>query len=83
MLTEKKRDELLIRLDERVDKIRSDQKELKKAMESDKGFTRCQIHAQDIQEIQDKLKWYQRTAIGAVLVAIVNTLWDYVPMLRP
>ena len=84
-MTPEKQAEILIRLDERVYKIREDQKELKDAMNSDAGFTRCQVHAKDVQTLQnsfDSLKWYKRTAIGAGIALLVKMAWDLIPFTR-
>jgi hypothetical protein len=73
MLTDEKRDELLIRLDERLIRVRNDQKELKIAMNSPEGFTRCQLHNKDVKTI----KWQQRTVFAAFLGIIGKLGFDF------
>ncbi len=82
MLSADQRAEILIRLDERVKKIRDDQKEINEKLESKEGYARCQMHQQDL----DEIKWVRRTSIGAVITtvmgAITLALWDNLPFLR-
>ena len=77
MLTPDEQSDILIRLDERVAKIREDQQELKQAMESDKGFTRCQLHTQKMEDIENSLKWTKKAAWAAVLTIIGKIAWKY------
>ena len=86
MLTPDQQAEILIRLDERVKKIRDDQKDMKTKMESTEGYPRCQMHQQDLDEIKGIIKWVRRTTIGAVITTIIGAvtlaLWDNLPFLR-
>jgi hypothetical protein len=63
MLTAKQRDELLLRIDERVEKLRGDMKDAKSA----EGFARCQVHQREMDNIKNSLKWSKRTVIGGVI----------------
>jgi hypothetical protein len=72
MLTAKQRDELLIRIDERVDKLRADMKDAKSA----EGFARCQVHSTEMNAIKNSLKWSKRAVIGGVLTLIGKFIFD-------
>ncbi len=63
------RDELLIRLDERVDNIREDQKDLHKKLEGD-GFARCQVHDNQLKKIESTVKWGSRGLVGGSVILI-------------
>jgi hypothetical protein len=76
MLSERERDELLIRLDDRVERIRKDQENLKAAMESDEGFTRCQLHAQKVSDIEQSLKRTKRGALAAIISIAIKFVFD-------
>jgi hypothetical protein len=69
MLSEQQRDELLIRLDERVDKIRTDQKNFQETADGD-GWGRCQVHTRDLESIKSTVKWTHRTVIGGALALV-------------
>jgi hypothetical protein len=66
MLTDNQRDELLIRLDERVAKIREDQKELKKTTAS----------KERVEKIENSQRWTRRTVWGALIGLLVKLGWD-------
>ena len=51
MLTNDQRDELLIRIDERVAGLRRDMKTAK----GETGFARCQVHATQVEGVQNSL----------------------------
>ena len=72
MLTDDQRDELLIRIDERVEKLRGDMKEAKSA----DGFARCQVHQSEMDNIKNSLKWSKRTVVGGVLTLIGKFIFD-------
>ena len=74
MLTDYQRDELLIRIDERVDKLRGDMREAK----STEGFARCQVHATQVENIQNSFKWSKRLVVGAILSLIIKGVWPYI-----
>ena len=78
MLSDRERDELLIRLDERIDRMRKDQKDLKTAMESDEGFARCQLHQQKVISVEDSIKWTKRSAFGALIALIVKMVYEWI-----
>ena len=61
MLTDDQRDELLIRIDERVSKLGGDMKQAKSA----EGFARCQVHKTQIDAMQTSLTWARRLVVGA------------------
>jgi hypothetical protein len=65
-MDEQMRDELLIRLDERVDKIREDQKSLTATI-TGKGFARCQVHDDKLAKIESTVTWSRRGIIGTAL----------------
>ena len=83
MLTDRERDELLIRLDERMTKVRNDQKELKEAMASDEGFTRCQLHNQRMESIERSTLLAKRSAVAAVVAIIGKIAWEYIHPMFP
>ncbi len=68
-MDEEQRDELLIRLDERVEKIRDDQKSFNK-IATGAGWGRCQVHAADLDSIKSTVKWTRRTVIGGAIALI-------------
>ena len=74
MLTAKQRDELLVRIDERVNELRDDMKTAK----IETGFARCQVHATQVENIQNSLKWSKRLVVGAILSLIVKGVWPYI-----
>ena len=74
MLTDQQRDELLIRIDERVEKLRADMQEAKSA----DGFARCQVHATRVESIQSSLTWGKRLVVGGILTLIVKGVWPYI-----
>ena len=76
-MTEDQRDELLIRLDERVKKVREDQKDLKATMEGD-GFGNCQVHADKLEKLESTAKWSQRGVIAGAITLIGQFLYRLV-----
>ena len=72
MLTDRERDELLIRIDERVDELRRDMKQAK----SETGFARCQVHMSQMNAIKGSIKWSRRTVIGGVIALIGKFIFD-------
>lgn len=73
MLTQEQRDEMLIRMDERVGKLREDMKEAKSAA----GFARCQVHAEKVDRIQSNTKWFKRTGLLAMVGVAGKYLYDF------
>ncbi len=69
-MNESQRDELLVRLDERVDNIRSDQKKFHTAAVG-LGWGRCQVHTNDIKDIKSTMKWANR-GIGGLSLAMIG-----------
>ena len=76
-MNEEQRDELLIRLDERVEKIREDQKTLSSTLEG-KGFARCQVHDDQLKKIEGTVKWSQRGLIGGSIVLIGKFIYGFI-----
>lgn len=74
MLTDNDRDELLIRIDERVDELRRDMKHAK----GDKGFARCQVHTTKMNAIQNSLKWSKRTIIGGSIAVALKFIYEQI-----
>ena len=74
MLTAKQRDELLIRIDERVSKLRDDMRTAK----GDTGFARCQVHSTEMNTIKNWFKWSKRLVVGAILSLIIGGVWRYI-----
>ena len=74
MLTNNQRDELLIRIDEQVSKLRDDMKTAK----SETGFARCQVHAAQVESIQNSFKWSKRLVVGAILSLIIKGIWPFI-----
>ena len=77
MLTEEKRDELLIRLDERMDKVREDQKTFNEKMEG-KGFGQCQVHQDKLNKLESTAKWTKRGVAATVLTLIGKFLYGFI-----
>jgi len=77
MLTEEKRDELLIRLDERVEKIRGDQKDFKKTMEG-KGFGQCQVHEDKLKKLESTVTWTKRGVLGTAIALAGKFLYGFI-----
>lgn len=71
------RDELLIRLDERVGKIREDQKKFAATAEGQEGWGRCQVHSNDITDIKSSITWTRRGLIGAVIAVISKFIYNF------
>ena len=76
LMSDKERDELLIRLDERLSKVKEDMGTLKSNMSSDEGFTRCQLHAQRVNGIENSIATVKRIAWAAVIGLVVKVGWD-------
>jgi hypothetical protein len=74
MLSENQRDEILVRLDERVGELQKDMKEA----QHDPGFTRCQVHATEMDSIKGSLKWFRRTAVGGLIIFVGKSVWEYI-----
>ena len=73
MLTRQERDELLVRIDERVSKLRDDMKTAK----STEGFARCQVHQSEMDNIKNSLKWSRRTVLGGILLLSVRLFMTF------
>lgn len=73
MLTQDKRDEMLIRMDERIGKLREDMKVAKSA----EGFARCQVHTAKMDRIQSNTKWMKRSGIAAVAAVAGKYLYNF------
>lgn len=73
LLTQEQRDEMLIRMDERVGKLREDMREAK----SDKGFARCQVHSAKVDRIQSNTKWMKRTGVAALIAVAGKYLYNF------
>ena len=65
-MNEIERDELLIRLDERMDNMRTDQKELKSTMEG-KGFAMCQLHGADLKRLKRNWSWSRNLGVSGLI----------------
>jgi len=76
-MNESDRDELLIRLDERVENIRKDQKKFNATAESEEGWGRCQVHQTKIASAGSFLKWSKRTFSVAMLGLIGKFLYSF------
>ena len=78
-MNEKERDELLIRLDERMEKVRKDQKAFNDIAISPEGWGRCQVHETRIESTGSFLKWAKRTfsvaALGLIGKVLYSTFW--------
>ena len=77
MLNETQRDELLIRLDDRVDKIREDQKSFKTTMEG-KGFGQCQVHQDKLEKLESTAKWTKRGVAATVLTLVGKFIYGFI-----
>jgi hypothetical protein len=76
-MDEAQRDELLIRLDERVDKIREDQKSLTETV-TGKGFPRCQVHDDQLKKIESTVTWSRRGIIGTALALAGKFIYGFI-----
>lgn len=75
-MTPEKRDELLIRLDERTRRIREDQKTMQTTLEGDTGFGRCQVHTKQIASLLSSRSWFRRTVVGGGLLFLAKLGFD-------
>jgi hypothetical protein len=69
------RDELLIRLDERMGNMRADQKELKSTMEG-KGYAMCQLHAADLKRLKRNWSWSRNLGVTGLLALAGKYLYS-------
>ena len=76
-MNEQERDELLIRLDERMGNMRTDQKELKSTMEG-KGFAACQLHEADIKRLKRNWSWSRNLGVTGLLALAGKYLYSLV-----
>jgi hypothetical protein len=70
-------DELLIRLDERVGKIREDQKMLKDTLEG-QGLARCQVHDDKLNKLESTVTWSRRGLIAGALTLAGKFLYGFI-----
>ena len=75
-LSDKERDELLIRLDERMHATHEVVHELKTSMKSDDGFARCQVHKEKVATIEKSVKVAKRLTWAAVLALLGKLCWE-------
>jgi hypothetical protein len=66
-MNQEERDELLIRIDERVKKIRLDQRTLTEEANSKEGFARCQVHKADTENMNRSLSRLRRSIWGMAI----------------
>jgi hypothetical protein len=71
------RDELLIRLDERVDKIREDQKSLTETITGE-GFARCQVHDDKLKKLESTVTWSRRGIIGTAIALAGKFIYGFI-----
>jgi hypothetical protein len=76
-MNEIERDELLIRLDERMDKVRSDQKDFKRTMEG-KGFAACQLHAADLKRLKRNWAWSRNIGASGMIALVGKYLYSLI-----
>jgi hypothetical protein len=76
-MNEVERDELLIRLDERMDNMRTDQKDLKKTMEG-KGFAMCQLHGADLKRLKRNWAWSRNLGVSGLIVLAGKYLYSLI-----
>ncbi|NIP55189.1 MAG: hypothetical protein GWN00_34175 [Aliifodinibius sp.] len=69
MLTDKERDELLIRMDERVGQMNRHMK----VATSEKGFARCQVHRTEVEGLKKDFTRYRRIVYG-ILTTILSAI---------
>ena len=72
LLTVDQRDEMLIRMDERVGKLREDMKQAKSA----EGFARCQVHNEKVDTLQKGTTWYKRLLVSGIVLAVIKSAYD-------
>lgn len=58
----------------RLSELRDDMKTAK----SENGFARCQVHAAQVEGVQNSLKWSRRLVVGAILSLIIKGGWPYI-----
>jgi len=75
-LTEATRDELLIRMDERLGNLIKKHEDFEVLMNSDEGPARCQLHKKDIDDLAESFKWPKRAAVGAAVGVVIKVIWD-------
>lgn len=83
-LSEDKRDELLIRVDERVENLIKRMDEFITLASGQSGFNRCAARLEKIEHIernvkavQDNRAWFERSFIGFILVAIAKWAYEF------
>jgi len=69
MLSDRERDELLIRMDERVEQMNRHMK----VATSSEGFARCQVHKTEVQNLKNSFTRYRRIVYG-ILTTILSAL---------
>jgi len=70
------RDELLIRIDERLGSMQDKIAEITTQIDSPDGSARCQLHHQAIEDLKDSRKWFKRSVLGLLLGFILKLGWD-------
>lgn len=73
MLTQEKRDEMLIRMDEGW-------KHMNKKLDiafSKEGFARCQVHAAEVVNLKSSSKWFKRTGLLALAGVAGKYIYDF------
>jgi hypothetical protein len=76
-MNEVERDELLIRLDERMINMRKDQKELKSTMEG-KGFATCQLHGADLKRLKRNWAWSRNLGVSGLIALAGKYLYGII-----
>lgn len=83
ILTEQTRDELLIRVDERLMALTEHAERMQEVLDSEEGTARCKLHQKDIEAVAirmdnlgESLKWPKRAAVGAMIGVAVKVMWD-------
>ncbi len=69
MLSDDKRDELLIRMDERIEKINTHMK----VATSKEGFARCQVHRTEVEGLKKDFTRYRRI-VYSILATILSAV---------
>ncbi len=69
MLSDEKRDELLIRMDERVEQM---SRHMKVATSSE-GFARCQVHRTEVEGLKKDFTRYRRIVYG-ILTTVLSAI---------
>ncbi len=76
-MDQEKRDELLIRIDERVHQLTKCQLQLSNKANSDIGFTRCQVHRNEVSTMVNSFKNLKKLLWGSIATFLLAIGIDF------